>query len=164
MTTPELFNGKEWVPLAKAGRVRTYHNSAILLPDGSILVGGHSPINTGYGAKGDNSAEAVTGTNNLKDPSLEILKPPYLFRGPRPKITDAQRGIRWGERFSIGADASRLREEGRAVQAPERHPHHRRRPAVGRAGLLEVRKQAPRGRTAEREGGPAGLLLPVPHG
>jgi hypothetical protein len=99
---PEMFNGKEWVPLANAGRVRTYHNSAILLPDGSILVGGHSPINTGYGAKGDNTAEAVTGTNNLKDPSLEILKPPYLFRGARPKITRVQSGVKWGESFDIG--------------------------------------------------------------
>jgi hypothetical protein len=101
VTQAELFNGEEWVPLESAGRVRTYHNSAVLLADGSVLVGGHSPINTGYGAKGDNSAAAVTGTNNLKDPSFEILKPPYLFRGPRPSITEAQKGISWKSSFDI---------------------------------------------------------------
>lgn len=97
----ELFDGERWVPLGAAERVRTYHNSAVLLADGSILVGGHAPINTGYGAKGDNSAEAVTGTNNLKDPSFEILKPPYLFRGPRPEIAYVQRGIEYGDAFDI---------------------------------------------------------------
>lgn len=97
----EIFNGTKWKPLSEAGRVRTYHNSAVLLADGSILVGGHAPINTGYGAKGDNSAQAATGTNNLKDPSFEIFKPPYLFRGPRPEIASVQRGLTWGTDFSI---------------------------------------------------------------
>jgi hypothetical protein len=97
----ELFNGKRWIPLSNAERVRTYHNSAILLADGSILVGGHAPINTGYGAKGDNSGEAVTGTNNLKDPSFEIFKPPYLFRGSRPEIAHVQRGIDYGRSFDV---------------------------------------------------------------
>ena len=97
----ELFDGKKWIPLDTAGRVRTYHNSAILLADGSILVGGHAPINTGYGPKGDNSAEAVTGTNNLKDPSFEVFKPPYLFRGPRPEIAHVQEGIDYREDFTV---------------------------------------------------------------
>ena len=105
VTQAELFNGKRWIPLANAGRVRTYHNSALLLADGSVLVGGHSPINTGYGAAGDNTAQPVTGTNNLKDPSFEILKPPYLFRGPRPSITHAQKGIAWGRSFNIGVSS-----------------------------------------------------------
>ena len=107
----ELFNGKRWVPLSNAGRVRTYHNSAILLADGSILVGGHAPINTGYGPKGDNGAEALTGTNNLKDPSFEIFKPPYLFRGPRPEIAHVQRGIDYGRKFDIRtADADDVKK------------------------------------------------------
>jgi hypothetical protein len=97
----ELFNGKSWKPLANAGRVRTYHNTAMLLADGSILVGGHAPINTGYGAKGDNSAQAVTGTNNLKDPSFEIFRPPYLFNGPRPKIAHVDKGLARGHQFTI---------------------------------------------------------------
>jgi hypothetical protein len=103
VTQAELFNGKRWVPLSSGGRVRTYHNTAMLLPDGSILVGGHSPINNGYGPSGDNSTQPVTGTNNLKDPSFEIFRPPYLFRGPRPEIEYAPRGIEWGENFSVRA-------------------------------------------------------------
>jgi hypothetical protein len=107
----EIFDGEQWTPLASAHRVRTYHNSAILLPDASVLVGGHSPINTGYGAKGDNTAEAVTGTNNLKDPSFEILKPPYLFGPKRPKITHMQKGVAWGKRFSVGTtQAGRIKK------------------------------------------------------
>lgn len=98
----EVFNGKRWVALSNAKRVRTYHNTAILLPNGSVLVGGHSPINNSYGPGGDNSTQPVTGTNNLKDPSFEIFKPPYLFRGPRPTITSVQRGVAWGRSFSIG--------------------------------------------------------------
>ncbi|MGH2808206.1 MAG: galactose oxidase-like domain-containing protein, partial [Actinomycetota bacterium] len=99
----ELFNGKRWLPLATAKRVRTYHNTAILLPDGRVLVGGHSPINNSYGPTGDNSTQPVTGTNNLKDPSFEIFEPPYLFHGPRPSIASVQEGLAWGHAFSIGS-------------------------------------------------------------
>ena len=99
----EMFDGEKWVALSEASRVRTYHNSAILLPNGSILVGGHAPINTGYGAAGDNSAQPVTGTNNFKDPSFEIYKPPYLFRGARPSIASVQKGLAWGRSFTIGS-------------------------------------------------------------
>lgn len=97
----ELYDGKKWTPLASAKRIRTYHNTAILLPDGSVLVGGHSPINTGYGPGGDNTAQPVTGTNNLKDPSFEIFRPPYLFRGPRPEIAHVQSGLGWGTTVDI---------------------------------------------------------------
>lgn len=103
----ELFTGKKWIPLDTAGRIRTYHNTAVLLADGSILVGGHAPINNGYGPKGDNSTEPLTGTNNLKDPSFEIFKPPYLFRGPRPSISQVQRGIDYGGSFTVATSDAR---------------------------------------------------------
>jgi hypothetical protein len=73
-----------WTALSSGSRDRTYHNSAVLLPDGSILVGGHSPIVNGYGQ--DHSTNPGFA-NNFKDPSFEIFKPPYLFRGSRPEFT-----------------------------------------------------------------------------
>jgi hypothetical protein len=88
----------EWTALAMGQRDRTYHNTAMLLPDGSVLVAGHSPINALYGPSGDNSAhDAGLAANNMKDPSLEVFKPPYLFRGDRPSISFVQKGIAWTE-------------------------------------------------------------------
>lgn len=104
----EMFNGRRWVRLATARRIRTYHNSAILLPDGSVLVGGHAPINDGYGPKGTREPRGgLTGTNNLKDPSFEILKPPYLFGGDRPVIRRVQEGLAWGRSFDIHTEDAR---------------------------------------------------------
>ncbi len=101
----ELWTGKKWKPLAPARRIRTYHNSAILLPDATVLVGGHAPINDGYGPTGNE--DPATGTNNLKDPSFEIYRPSYLFRGKRPKITSMDKGITWGQSFDVGVSRSR---------------------------------------------------------
>lgn len=73
-----------WIPLADGQRDRTYHNTAVLLKDGSILVGGHSPIVNGYG---QDHSTTPGKANNFKDPTFEIFKPPYLYRGARPTIT-----------------------------------------------------------------------------
>jgi hypothetical protein len=48
---------------------RTYHSSAMLLPDGRVLTVGNNP--------GDGSF----------DRRISIYSPPYLFRGDRPQIT-----------------------------------------------------------------------------
>lgn len=101
----ELWTGGRWKPLGEAGRIRTYHNSAILLPDATVLIGGHAPINDAYGAQGN--TDPPSGTNNLKDPSFEIYKPSYLFRGRRPSITKMQKGIAWGDSFTIGTPRAR---------------------------------------------------------
>jgi hypothetical protein len=103
----EIFNpttGK-WKALAAGSRDRTYHNSAILLPDGRVLVGGHAPIPTGvgfvdaYGAHHD-LLPGVTA-NNDRDPSFEVFSPPYLFKGARPAISGVQKGIGYGAGFTI---------------------------------------------------------------
>ena len=81
----ELFNPvtNTWTAMASGHRDRTYHNTAELLPDGSVLVGGHSPIPNGYGAQG--TAPGGVTANNEKDPSFEIYYPPY-FAAQRPTI------------------------------------------------------------------------------
>ncbi|GAC1326926.1 MAG: hypothetical protein NVSMB17_00240 [Candidatus Dormibacteria bacterium] len=82
----EMFNPdtRAWTPLAEASHGRTYHNTAMLMPDGRVLVGGHAPIPTDYG-----SVQTIPGgfSSNDRDPSFEIFSPPYLFRGKRPAIT-----------------------------------------------------------------------------
>jgi hypothetical protein len=94
----ELFDpsSNSWTPLASATRDRTYHNSAILLPDGSVLVGGHSPINMGYGGMGQPIDTTPLGfAQNFKDPSFERLYPPYLFKGGEPKVLSSQSHATW---------------------------------------------------------------------
>ena len=76
---------KKWRVDGEGHNPRTYHNTAVLMTDGRVLVGGHAPISTLY-AKNVTLAPGVTGPNEGRDPSFEIFSPPYLKRGPRPTI------------------------------------------------------------------------------
>ncbi len=87
-----------WTEMATAHNPRTYHNTAMLLPDGRILIGGHSPINTAYAFSIN-----IPGLspNDGRDPSFEIYSPPYVF-GPRPSITSAPARATHGDNLNIG--------------------------------------------------------------
>ncbi|MBH04179.1 MAG: galactose oxidase [Xanthomonadales bacterium] len=77
-----------WSPMAIAHRKRTYHNTAVLMPDGRVLVGGHSPINTAY-LSFINFEQLGLADYQSRDPSFEIYTPPYAMRDDRPVITNA---------------------------------------------------------------------------
>lgn len=77
-----------WQPMATAHRMRTYHNTAALMPDGRVLVGGHAPINTAYLSSIDLQSEGFS-PNDGRDPSFEIYSPPYAMRDDRPVIEHA---------------------------------------------------------------------------
>ncbi len=76
-----------WRGVAMQNNPRTYHNTAVLLRDGRVLVGGHAPITTAYLSNIDLSSLGFS-PNDGRDPSFEIYSPPYVFR-PRPTITNA---------------------------------------------------------------------------
>src|SRR3954447_3641186 len=105
----ELFSpatGK-WTPMATGHHPRTYHNTAVLLPDGRVLVGGHAPITTLY----LNNTSVPGFAPNQRDPSFEVYRPPYLFCGARPKIRRAPRTVRYRRRATLRVNvrASRVK-------------------------------------------------------
>jgi hypothetical protein len=101
VTIAETFDpatGK-WTDVAEHARKRTYHNSAILLPDMRVLFGGNAPIASHYGGANQDQGEAFAHNDN--DPSFEVWSPSYLFRGARPTITNVQSGVAYGSTFDI---------------------------------------------------------------
>jgi hypothetical protein len=92
----ELWDPKtaEWSIVGSYTRYRGYHSTALLLPDGRVLVGG--------GGHPDPDA-------GIAEQNVEIFSPPYLFKGPRPVIEQAPTQVRYGESFVVkSADASHI--------------------------------------------------------
>lgn len=90
VTQTEMFDPKTqtWHALAASGDPRTYHNTAVLLPSGQVLVGGHSPISTGYAY---NTTVPGGFIKAFRDPSFQVYNPPYLEWGiPQPVINDVR--------------------------------------------------------------------------
>jgi hypothetical protein len=119
---PELYNPATgaWSEVATQTRDRTYHNSALLLPDMRVLLGGHTPLPAHYG--GPNQDQGGPFANNDKDPSFEVWSPPYLFRGERPRITAAPAGVAWGKPFRVGTAQSGPIESVELIRTPS--PQH----------------------------------------
>src|SRR5262249_10333236 len=84
----ELWNPttKTWTTMASEARAREYHSTAMLLPDGRVLVAG----------SGHNFA------NSYADYSAEIYSPAYLFKGARPTITSSPGTLAYGSSFFVG--------------------------------------------------------------
>jgi hypothetical protein len=99
----ELYDpeSRTWRPAATDTRNRSYHSSAVLLPDGRVLVGGHAPINTGYGGASDFGKDTFGMTAPESDPTFSIYSPPYLFRGHRPVITEVNPSVPYNQTLTI---------------------------------------------------------------
>ncbi|MDT7716903.1 MAG: hypothetical protein QOH09_2895 [Pseudonocardiales bacterium] len=82
---------QEWKRMAAEDIDRCYHGTAVLLPDATVLSAGGGEF-------------AVDGeANDPRDShrNAQIFHPPYLFRGPRPKIVSAPSEIAYGDTFSL---------------------------------------------------------------
>ena len=82
----------QWTTLSSNAVTRDYHGTALLMPDGRVLVAGGSES---------------SGAPNQKN--AEIFSPPYLFRGARPTISSAPATLQYGQTFRIlTADAGSI--------------------------------------------------------
>lgn len=88
----ELWNpaSGQWRTLSSMQTSRQYHSTALLLPDGRVLVGG----------------EGFCSTCNTNRYNVEIFSPPYLFNASgglaaRPTITSASQNVGYGASISI---------------------------------------------------------------
>ena len=96
---------------------RTYHSTAVLLPDGRVFSAGddHYPLEPG-------------GEFSVTD-NAEIYSPPYLFKGPRPEIDSAPQLVDWGDAFGIesqsaGIERAVLMSPGATTHAFDMHQRH----------------------------------------
>lgn len=88
----------DWTTLASMTVPRMYHSTAILLPDGRVLAGGHVPLPNPFLLGRDTYNPQITETR------LEVFEPPYLFRGPRPLLTAVPDEVTYGSTFAVQAD------------------------------------------------------------
>ena len=101
---PELFDPitNRYRPVASQAAPRTYHNTAALLPSGEVLVGGHAPISTLY--LNNTTIPGGFAPHDGRDPSFQVYKPPYLFRGAQPKIRKARSKWRYDTTYGVRTD------------------------------------------------------------
>jgi hypothetical protein len=88
---PETYDpaADTWTDMAAMATPREYHSSALLLPDGSVFVGG---------------GEASTGYTGADVRTYEIFKPPYFFQSTRPRMKWVTPEICYNKCFWIDLD------------------------------------------------------------
>ena len=80
-------------PMLDKDHGRTYHNTAILLPDGRVLIGGHAPIATGYASQND-TLHSLGFSSAESDSTFQIYSPPYISDyGTRPTLDAVGRQV-----------------------------------------------------------------------
>lgn len=97
VTTAEVWNPVtgQWTVLSAADRIRQYHSTAALLPDGRVMTGGGGIC-------------GVCMTAGYLEKNIEYFSPPYLFKSDgsgapadRPAITAAPASIGIGAAFTV---------------------------------------------------------------
>ena len=95
----------QWTVLASASRIRQYHSTAVLLPDGRVMTGGGGVC-------------AICMTVGYLEKNIEYFTPPYLYKkdgsgqqAARPVISTAPAGVGINANFAISsAQAASIRK------------------------------------------------------
>lgn len=140
-----------WTEVAEMAIDRMYHSTALLLPDGRVLVAGHVPLP---------DLDEDEAFPQIVEKRMEIYEPGYLFRGARPAILDAPAHVDFGASF----DLEILLPEGAALDSvllvrPGAITHTW--DTNQRAVLLDV--QAQNGTTVTVAAPPSGVVAPPGH-
>ena len=158
IVTAELFDPetKSWTQVAQQNNGRTYHNSALLLPDARVLVGGHAPISAGYGKNG--TFPGGFSPNEGRDPSFEIYEPPYLHYGvARPVIEGAPSKLRHGKTFTVTVDGPAKRISSVVIARNTSTTHI----VDGDQRMIELPVLERKGRTLTVQAPPNGNVAPA---
>src|SRR5919202_1900568 len=75
-----------WKTVASEQIGREYHSTALLLPDGRVLMAGGGQL---------------PGTAAVNETNAEVYSPPYLFKGARPTITNVPSLLQYGGSFTV---------------------------------------------------------------
>ncbi len=118
---------REWRLGAAQQETRAYHSVATLLPDGRVI------------SAGDNGNGPASGATD----SAEVYEPPYLFKGPRPTITDAPSAVNWGQTFGVDTpntdiDRAALIAPGAVTHATDMHQRYIPLELEERAGGVDL--------------------------
>jgi hypothetical protein len=79
-------NTETWKVVASLHNGREYHSTALLLPDGRVLMAGGGQL---------------PGSPAVDETNAEIYSPPYLFKGARPTISSVQTQVLYGSSFTV---------------------------------------------------------------
>ncbi len=94
-------DNEQWTLMARLSQPRLYHSTSVLLPDARVLVagGGHPAAKI----SDDPNSERVPDGNRY---NAEIFSPPYLFKGPRPRITFVSSRMNYGNSYAVSTPDS----------------------------------------------------------
>ncbi|HWJ93735.1 MAG TPA: galactose oxidase early set domain-containing protein, partial [Telluria sp.] len=113
-----------WVAVAPHSVQAAYHSSGILLPDGRVLL-----TSDDMGPAADNR--------------VQIYSPPYLFKGERPRITNAPANLSRGQAFTLTTDSGNIAAvmlvaPGATTHANDMHQRAIRLRQTGKGSSLNV--------------------------